>query len=609
MNKLLRAPTLAALVLAGLGGCDPEKIREIIGEIHPGDPGHGGHGPDGCGGDADEPDDTARVAASVPVYWKQPGATCENPVRLKLFAWNDFHGQLSAGRRVANRPVGGAAVMASHLKAARVGWEERSVLVHAGDHVGGTPAASALLQDEPSISFINMLANKHCKRQHRDHPRCDVVGTVGNHEFDEGKTELLRLLDGGNHPAGPFLDSNWTGASYPSVCANVVETATGQPLLPPYVIKKLAGVSVGFVGAVLKETPTVVTPTGVAGLTFQDEAEAINRAVADLRRKQVRTIVVTIHQGGTQTSYTGPTQAMPPTLNGPAIADIVRRLDDEVDLVVSGHAHAFTNTLLATASGKPILVTQAFSNSTAYGDIELGVDPATGDVISKTASIVTTWGDEGPGLTPDQQVAALVKAAEDKVAPLVNQVVGTAAVALTRTESPAGESNLGNLIADAQRAATGTQVAFMNPGGIRADIAAGPVTWGTLFAVQPFANSLVRMDLSGQDIKDLLEQQWAGQPFPRIMKSAGISYSWSATLPVGARVSDIRVGGVPVDPMASYAVTVNNFMATGGDNFTVLLRGRNQVGGDVDLDALIAHVRSLPQPFSAAVEGRITLLP
>jgi len=323
----------------------------------------------------------------------------------------------------------------------------------------------------------------------------------------------------------------------------------------------------------------------------------------------VRAIVVTIHQGGTQTSYTGATQAMPPTLNGPAIADIVRRLDDEVDVVVSGHAHAFTNTLLATASGKPILVTQAFSNSTAYGDIELGVDPATGDVISKTASIVTTWGDEGPGLTPDQQVAALVKAAEDKVAPLVNQVVGTAAVALTRTESPAGESNLGNLIADAQRAATGTQVAFMNPGGIRADIAAGPVTWGTLFAVQPFANSLVRMDLSGQDIKDLLEQQWAGQPFPRIMKSAGISYSWSATLPVGARVSDIRVGGVPVDPMASYAVTVNNFMATGGDNFTVLLRGRNQVGGDVDLDALIAHVRSLPQPFSAAVEGRITLLP
>jgi 5'-nucleotidase len=597
------------LTLLGLtAGCDSQRVKEIITEIRHS---HGGHGPsDPCGGgDVDEMDDTARVAARVPVSWQQPGATCENPVRLKLFAWNDFHGQISAGRRVANRPVGGAAVMASHLKAARVGWEERSVLVHAGDHVGATPAASALLQDEPSISFINMLANKHCKRQHRDHPQCDVVGTLGNHEFDEGKAELLRLLDGGNHPAGPFLESNWTGANYPTVCSNVVETATGKSLLPPYVIKRLAGVSIGFIGAVLKETPTVVTPTGVAGLTFQDEAEAINRAVAELRRKQVRTIVVTIHQGGTQTSYTGATQAMPPTLNGPAIADIVRRLDDEVDVVVSGHAHAFTNTLLATASGKPILVTQAFANSTAYGDIELGVDPATGDVISKTASIVTTWGDEGPGLTPDEEVAAMVKLAEDKVAPLVNQVVGTAAVALTRMESPAGESNLGNLIADAQRAATGTQVAFMNPGGIRADIAAGPVTWGTLFTVQPFGNSLVRMDLTGQDIKDLLEQQWAGQPFTRIMKSSGITYSWSATLPVGARVSDIRVGGVPVDPMATYAVTVNNFMATGGDNFTVLLRGRNQVGGDVDLDALIAHVRSLPQPFSASIEGRITLLP
>jgi 5'-nucleotidase len=606
MTKLLRAPTLAALTFTLLS-CGPgHDLGDVIDWVH----GHPGEGPgNSCGGEVDEVADTARQAASVPVSWKQPGSTCENPVRLKLFAWNDFHGQLSAGRRVANRPVGGAAVMAAHLKAARVGWQERSVLVHAGDHVGASPAASALLQDEPSISFVNLLANKHCKPQHRDHPRCDVVGTLGNHEFDEGKTEVLRLLNGGTHPGGPFLDSSWTGASYPSVCANVVEAATGQPLLPPFVIKKVAGESIGFIGAVLKETPTVVTPTGVAGLQFLDEADSINRAVAELRRKHVRAIVVTIHQGGSQTSYTGATQAMPPALNGPAIADIVRRLDDEVDVVVSGHAHAFTNILVPTTSGKQVLVTQAFSASTAYGDIELGIDPSTGDVISKTASIITTWGDEGPGLTPDEEVAALVKAAEDKVAPLVNQVIGTAAVALTRTENPAGESNLGNLIADAQRAATGTQVAFMNPGGIRADIAVGPVTWGAMFAVQPFGNSLVRMDLTGQDIYDLLNQQWAGQPFPRILKTSGLTYSWSASLPVGDRVSDVQVGGVPIDRAATYPVTVNNFMATGGDNFTVLLRGRNQVGGDVDLDALINHVRTLPQPFGATIEGRITLLP
>jgi 5'-nucleotidase len=609
MPKLLRAPTLAALACTAIS-CGPgHDLSDIIDWAHGrGHAGQGGPG-DSCGGAVDEPDDLARQAARTRVSWQQPGVTCDNPVRLKLLSWNDFHGQLSAGRRVANRPVGGAAVMAAHLKAARVGWEERSVLVHAGDHVGATPAASALLQDEPSISFVNMLANKQCRRVRRDHPECDVVGTLGNHEFDEGKTELLRLLDGGNHPSGPFLVSTWTGADYPSVCANVVEAATGKTLLPPFVIKKLAGVSVGFIGAVLKETPTIVTPTGVAGLQFLDEADSINRAVVALRRKGVRAIVVTIHQGGTQGSYTGATQAMPPALNGPAITDIVRRLDDEVDVVVSGHAHAFTNTLLPTASGKPILVTQAFSSSTAYGDIELGIDPATGDVISKTASIVTTWGDEGPGLTPDPDVAALVKAAEDKVAPLVNQVVGTAAVALTRAESPAGESNLGNLIADAQRAATGTPMAFMNPGGIRADLAAGPVTWGALFAVQPFGNSLVRMDLTGQDIYDLLNQQWAGQPFPRIMKTSGFTYDWSASRPVGDRVVEVRLAGLPIDRAATYSVTVNNFMATGGDNFTVLLRGRNLVGGDVDLDALIAHVRSLAQPFSAAIEGRITLLP
>ena len=250
-----------------------------------------------------------------------------------------------------------------------------------------------------------------------------------------------------------------------------------------------------FIGAVLRQTPTIVTPTGVAGLRFLDEADAINSYIPALKKRGVRAIVVLIHQGGRQTTYGGGTDSTKATVDGPDILDIINRLDDEVDVVVSGHAHSFTNALLSNANGKPILVTQAFSASTAYADIDLEIDRTTREVVAKTASIITTFADEGPGLNPDPQTAQLTKAAEDKVAPLVNQVIDQAQIDILRTENDAGESALGNLIADAQRAAMSTDFAFMNPGGIRADLLAGEVTWGDLFTIQPFGNSLVKMAL------------------------------------------------------------------------------------------------------------------
>ena len=247
------------------------------------------------------------------------------------------------------------------------------------------------------------------------------------------------------------------------------------------------------------------------------------------------------------------------------------------------------------------------SASTAFGEIDLKIDRISGDVVEKAASIVTTFADVAPGDIPDPQVLALVQQAEEITAPLVNQLVGNAAVDITRAETAAGESALGNLIADAQRAATGADIAFMNPGGIRADLLAGEVTWGELFSVQPFGNSLVTMDLTGQQIIDLLNQQWLGQPLPRIMKPSGIRYTWDPEIPEGSnRIVTAEVGGAPLALTASYRVTVNSFMAAGGDNFTVLLSGTNRVGGDVGLDALIAYIAGLPQPFSAAIEGRIS---
>lgn len=557
----------------------------------------------------------ARNQAAQRLTWRDSRWKHDPVVKIKLLGINDFHGQLSP-RAVGARPAGGAAVLASYLRVASESAKDGAIIVHAGDHVGASPPNSALLQDEPAIDVLNELANKQClpvrlfrrlpyEIQAYTQPRCNIVGTFGNHEFDEGIGEALRLVYGGNHEDGPFLDKRWQGAQFPYISANVIDQSTGRSVLPPYTVKLVDGVRIGFIGAVLKETPTIVTPTGVAGLKFIDEADAINASVKQLKRQGVKTIVVTIHQGTGQTSYTGPTdpEVKPPT--GP-IADIVKRLDSEVDVVVSGHAHGFTNALVPNDKGKEILLTQAFSASTAYGDIDLSISRKSDDVVEKSAAIVTTWGDEGPGLVPDAKVAEIVAQADERVAPLVNRVVGTATTALNRTENSAGESSLGNLIADAQRVTTDAQFAFMNPGGIRADLDAGEVSWGDLFTIQPFGNDLVSMDLTGAQVKTLLEQQWQGQTFPRIMKTSGLTYTWDNARPVGDRVTQIlTTEATPLDLAATYRVTVNSFMAAGGDGFLVLPQGTNRVVGPVDLDALVEYVESLTQPFSVAIEGRI----
>jgi 5'-nucleotidase len=561
---------------------------------------------EGCEDDASSNDPAVRASAARRVEWISPDRRRERPpVRVQILGFNDFHGQLSAGRLVTSRPVGGAAVLASYLKSEQSAFAGTTFIAHAGDHVGASPAASALLQDEPSIAFLNLLGNAECDRRFPDR-ECNVIGTLGNHEFDEGVDEMLRLIKGGNHANGPFLERRYKGASFPYVCANVVRQDNGKPILPPYVIRRAGRSKIAFIGAVLEQTPTIVTPTGVAGVRFLDEADAINKYIPEIRRKGVEAIVVLIHQGGTQTSYVGPT-ADGAAINGADINGIVSRLDSSIDVVVSGHAHSFSNALVPNAAGHPILVVQAFSASTAYDDVELSIDPVTHDVVEKSASIVTTFADVGPGLTPDAAVAALVTQAEQLVAPLVNEVVAEAAAAITRAQNAEGESALGNLIADSQRAAMGTEFGFMNPGGIRADIAAGEVTWGELFTVQPFGNSLVKLTMTGAQIYALLEQQWAGQPFPRILQISGLSYTWDAAAAVGSRVLEVRKGGVAIDPAATYTVTANNFIAAGGDNFTVFTQGNGNVGGPVDLDALIAYLEGLPQPFNAAIEGRIVL--
>ena len=542
------------------------------------------------------------------------GTLCQGGnLKVKILGFNDFHGQLSTGKLVGSRAVGSAGVLTSYLKTAQAGIENQTVIVHAGDHVGASPAASALLQDEPSIQWLNLLANASCTYADKANAACNVVGTLGNHEFDEGKAELLRLLNGGNHLSGPFLEDPYKGARFPYVSANVVDEVTKRPLITPYVIKRVQGVPIAFVGAVLKATPTIVTPTGVAGLKFLDEADAANSYVPEIKALGVKTIVLLIHQGTSQSSYTTATNTAltNSAINGSDILNVVTRLDSEFDVVVSGHSHSFTNLLVANSGGKKILLTQAFSASTAYDDIDLTIDPVTKDVVTKSAKIVTTYADVAPGNTPDPAAVALTTAAETRVAPLVTQVVGFTPSSLTRDGGSTGEQILGDVIADSQNLAEGTQFAFMNPGGIRADLivpaGGGNITWNDLFTIQPFGNTLVKMGLTGAQIKAVLEQQWTSSS-TRILQISGFGYTYDAALPIGSRIVEIHdAAGVALDPAATYSITCNNFLATGGDGFTVFTGGTNPIGGPVDLDAMLEYVEH-HNPLPIPVRNRITRL-
>lgn len=540
-----------------------------------------------------------------------PPAAAPQPqpaVRVKVLGFNDFHGHL-ASELHDGRPLGGAAVLASYLRSAANEAPERTFIVHAGDFVGASPPDSGLLQDEPSVAFLNTLTDERCTDERRER-ECPVIGTLGNHEFDEGKVELLRLLRGGNHAAGPFLENPWRGARYDMICANVLDEATHAPLFRPYALRQVDGVSIAFIGAVLRQAPSILSPEGSAGLTFTDEADAVNAVVRELAPRGVHAFVVQIHQGDEQARYEGPTRPSAPPPAGP-LDEIVKRLDDDVDLVVSGHAHHFTNARLSTQNGKQVLVVQALAYGVAYGDVDLVLDRASGDVIDSTATIVPVLAGAGAGRAPDAAVADIVARADARVAPLVREVVATSRAEVTREPTPAGESALGDLVAEAARAALHADFGLTNAGGLRASLPAGKVTRGDVLTTQPFGNRVLAVTVSGAQLTALLEQQWgAGQPSEgRILQIAGFGYTWDSHAEAGKRVVEVHdAKHRRLEPTRSYRVAVSSFIAEGGDGFTLLktLTPEHAKGGDPnDADALAQFLKALPQPFVAKTDGRI----
>jgi 5'-nucleotidase len=372
-------------------------------------------------------------------------------------------------------------------------------------------------------------------------------------------------------------------------------------------------VKVAFIGMTLEGTPTIVTPSGVAGLTFHDEAETVNALVPQLQQNNIESIVVLLHEGGRSD---GGSQDCGTGLVGP-IAEIVPMLDDAVDLVIAGHTN---DEFVCEIDGK--WVTMADTRGRLFTDIDVTLNRVTKDL---TVQSIENVANLQAGVTPDPVVTALIDKYQTLSDPLANQVIGTVTTDISRTGNLAGESALGDIIADAQHEATmdpgfgGAVAAFMNPGGIRANIdfvssgpeADGEFTFGEAFGVQPFGNSLVTMTLTGAQIDTLLEQQWLGQTFPRILQvSNGFTYQWSASQPDGSKVdaASIKIGGVAINPGTGYRVTVNSFLADGGDNFSVLVDGTDRLGGEVDLDALVTYFGA-HSPVPPGPQDRITRLP
>ncbi len=533
--------------------------------------------------------------ASTPASAQSPA-----PVKLRILAVNDFHGYLQpppGGIRIADPadkakkitvPAGGAEHMASLVRELRAD-HKNNIFVAAGDLIGASPFLSAMFHDEPTIEAMSMMGLE--------------LASVGNHEFDEGKDELLRMQNGGCHPVDHCLGPHpFAGAKFHYLAASTFLKDAGKTLFPPYEIRTFDGIPVAFIGLTLKGTSGLISPASAEGLEFRDEAETVNALVPELKARGVEAIVVLIHEGG---SPTGDYNECP-GISGP-IVEIVKKFDRAVDIVVSGHTH---QAYVCNIDGR--LVTSGDKYGTLVTAIDVTLDPATRDVASASADNVIVRNT----LAADPGQTALLEAYDRLAAPIANRRAGLVEDTLSRVPNATGESTLGDVIADAQLAATqagkdgGAVIALTNPGGIRADIekkSDGTVTYADVFASQPFRNQLVTVTLTGAAIKAALEQQWSDEKRPRILQiSKGFSYSWDSTRPSGAHIdaASMKLDGAPIEPEKTYRVTINNYLALGGDGFVAFKQGANAQLGPYDNDALFAYFES-HSPIAPAAPTRI----
>jgi len=554
----------------------------------------------------------ATVAAVV-----QVGQRADSTVEVQLLAINDFHGGLdpAAGGtgRIGNEDAGGIEYLAAHFARMKA-TNPNTIVVSAGDNIGATPLLSSLFHDEPSIEALNLAGLE--------------VSALGNHDLDEGWWELYRIQKGGCHPVDGCQDGTpFAGASFSYLAANVtldparadparlalagIRGTAPQPLLPAYTVRDVGGVRVGFIGLILQDAPRVIAASAVRGLVFHPVPQAANDAARALREQGVRTIVVLIHEGGQQGASNPAAGASGSfDVNGcarmsPQFVDLVDAMSDDIDVVISGHTHSFYN---CTIEGK--LVTSASSAGRMITDIDLRVRQSDGSVVSKSARNFVVTRDV-PKDAAEATLLAHYRPLGDKVG---NRVVGSIAASLTRNENAAGESALGNMVADAFLEAAknipgaNPDVALWNPGGIRADLIAQPgrtptpITYYQVFSVMPFGNELIVKSITGEVLLKMLEEQF-GTDRRRIMQiSSGLTYAYDPSRPASERINreSVRINGSPLDLKRQYRLATSNFLWDSGDGMSALLAGTDPllVGTDYDLlaDYFARHSPVHPVP-------------
>lgn len=544
-----------------------------------------------------------------------PAAPKPGPVKVQLLSFNDYHGHLESDTpgevdrtlrdgTVEEIPAGGAEYLARHLRDLRAG-AENSLTVTAGDLIGGSPFLSGLFHDEPAVESLNAMG-------------LDLSG-VGNHEFDEGVAELRRMQRGGCHPVdGCYFPEEYAGADFKWLAANVKNDETGKTAMRPYAIRRVDGERIAFIGMTLEGTDQLVAQAGIRGWSFKDEVRTANALVPKIRKRGVEAIVVLLHEGGYQEGNVNQCVGA----SGPVI-DIAKRLKPAIDMVVTGHTHQAYNCTVKDPNGRPRKVTSAASYGRVVTETNLQINRRTGDVIRRSVRsrnhIVTQ--DVKP-IAAQTRILKKWSVLADKVG---NEPIGKVTEDITRAftagdEDRGKESGASNLIADAQLAATevnGAQIAFMNPGGVRADFEYAPdgvVTYAEAFTIQPFGNLLVTMPMTGAQIQTMLEQQCNTERQFQLGVSEGFTYTdqrvATGTSCTDITVSDMKLDGVAIEMGETYLVTVNNFLADGGDGFSVFteIPSSERIGGGGDLDALIAYFEA-NSPVSDPGTDRVTEVP
>jgi 5'-nucleotidase len=523
--------------------------------------------------------------------------TSAAPVTVNLLAINDFHGNLdppNGGVFVIDRanpntrasvPGGGAPRLATAV--AELSKRPNTVMVAAGDLIGASPLLSSLFHDEPTIEALSEMGL--------------AITSVGNHEFDEGWQELKRMQTGGCHPVdGCKGPKPFAGAKFEYLAASTY-LDSGETLFPPYTIREFDGVKVGFIGMTLEGTPDVITPAARAGIRFADEAETVNALVPKLQSQGVEAIVVLLHEGGFTTGAQDDCRGLAGT-----IVDIVPKFDKAVDVVVTGHTNGI---YICTVDGR--LVTSAGAYGTRLTDIQLLIDPASKDVIGAKARDVMISAD---AWAEDPAQVALIGEYRKQAEPLMKRVVGSLTAAIGRGRTDTGETPLGDLIADAmletaRKQQPTTQIAFMNPGGIRADLPFNPggqLTFADIFSVQPFGNDLVVLTLTGSEIETVLRQQYQPSGNNILQVSEGFEFTWRqpAGQPIEIIPGSVKLNGQPLVPGQPYRVVTNNFLVGGGDSFAGFKVGTDRVTVGNDLEALESYVKA-HSPLTGENKGRI----